>query len=468
MDIYSFITSRDIAAHCREIKHTWNPFDMALIIGMSNRPMAEKHAAWRELIAYYPDMPTPEGLHHESYPSLHKKLAEAIAYDEVYWKNAFLLFKEPEPTAVYTYEVKWAYRNMACQVSPGGVFSNYETAFTDIRNRYDKRDEVRIITITKQHLDNLYLDDTDDSYVLENQDLGEIKAEFDYDGTLLDIDVWASEDLRRQWFPDVNESSSYMFTHDYYVILPTPFKRGDVLTYADDLKKPLRGVPYKEKPVFLLDSINHHDPACLERRKQYYGDSTDMSASGYIVSKDGVLDYDSASRYDWLEYYREKLDDENTLLHYVSLFLKDDIGLPALLALQCRNVFKNRVRWRNAYLPDHLDVRYRLTVDEEQQIREMDGLMPYVADKLTIHHVDFLVKEFGGNRESIQAQLRAHDGYLNGKCASIVHDENYYEKTNDSSFNPDRRSMARMVLESYGWTENDWGDKHADIDAEKE
>lgn len=94
MDIYSFINSPDISEYCRKIKKAWTPFEMAVIIGISKRSMAEKLTAWRELIKDYPDMPTLEGYHHKSYPSLHKKLKKAIAYEEVYAKRAYEILFE--------------------------------------------------------------------------------------------------------------------------------------------------------------------------------------------------------------------------------------------------------------------------------------------------------------------------------------------------------------------------------------
>ena len=82
MNIYDFLNSRDVAAYCREINKTWNPFEMAVIIGRSRCTMAEKHKAWCELINEYPDMPTPENTHYESCGSLHKKLAETMDYEK--------------------------------------------------------------------------------------------------------------------------------------------------------------------------------------------------------------------------------------------------------------------------------------------------------------------------------------------------------------------------------------------------
>lgn len=44
MDIYSFLRSPDVAAHCRNINKTWNTFEVAVIISRSICTIHEKHA----------------------------------------------------------------------------------------------------------------------------------------------------------------------------------------------------------------------------------------------------------------------------------------------------------------------------------------------------------------------------------------------------------------------------------------
>lgn len=76
-----------------------------------------------------PDMSTPEGYHHESYPSLHKKLEQAIAYEEVYDKRAFAVLKQHDRDAVYSYKIDgsdWK-----------SVFSDFDLAFSYIKNYYE-------------------------------------------------------------------------------------------------------------------------------------------------------------------------------------------------------------------------------------------------------------------------------------------------------------------------------------------
>lgn len=313
MDIYSFINSRDIAAYCREINKVWNPFDMAVIIGISNRPVAEKHSAWRELIADYPDMPIPEGGYHcLGYPSLHQKLSEAIAYEEIYNERAFALFKKQEQGAVYTYSINQ-------EAGTERVFSTYELTLAYVKKSF-ARDEIRNITIRKS-----YLDDGDN-------DKGKLTAHLDCDGNLDYIVTEASDATHAEWFPNVNEEASRMFSDNFYVIIPTPFKRGDILTY--------RNAPSaqrcKEDLIFVLDYIDYENPKTMERRLRYDGDITDMAAIGYYMADSVVLTQDHIIGYDKCEYYSGSLEDKNSLLQYVSWYLQGKITLPALLTMQSR------------------------------------------------------------------------------------------------------------------------------------
>jgi hypothetical protein len=309
--------------------------------------MAEKHEAWRELIANYPDMPTPKGYHHESYPSLHEKLAEAIEYEEAYNERAFALLKTPEQGAVYVYAVKWGkYTSGEIGEDNGNtVFTTFESALADVKDVYDESDNVRRVEIKRT-----YLDDVDN-------DRGEIRGYFDCNYNLLDITVIAFDDLRSEWFPNVNYEASRLFSDDFYVIIPIPFKRGDILTYVCD---PVCRSSYgmgKER-IFVLDRIDHYDPLHFERRKRFEGDKSDMNAWGLYVDDDGVLYGDHCYCYDCFEYYHGKLEGKDTLLHYVSLYMKGKITLPDLLAMQCRIMLQHQlddglpIDTHGRYIPD--------------------------------------------------------------------------------------------------------------------
>ena len=60
------------------------------------------------------------------------------------------------------------------------------------------------------------------------------------------------------------------------------------------------------------------------------------NARGLFVDGDGTLYGDIFDYYENCEYYKGKLEEQRRLLHYVSLFIKNEIGLPKLLNMQCR------------------------------------------------------------------------------------------------------------------------------------
>jgi len=273
MDIYSFLNSSDIAEHCRNIGHTWTPFDMAVIIGISSRPMEERHTGWRDLVANYPDMPTPKNMHYESYPSLHEKIIEAITYEEAYHNNILDMLKSPEQGWVYTWEIKRA-STVDFIDNSSSVFTTYEAAFEDIKNSYDEN-ELDWIKITKS-----YLDDSE-------RDNGRFKGRLNYDGSIRFVDAEIPKDLFSKWFQNDIHDAYLMFTDLFYVVIPTPFKAGDIVKFAPNQNNCLSGL---ETDMYVLEYIDYDSERNMERRKRYEGDSSDMLGWGYSVDEESVVE----------------------------------------------------------------------------------------------------------------------------------------------------------------------------------
>ena len=151
----------------------------------------------------------------------------------------------------------------------------------------------------------------------------------------------------------------------------------------------------------------------------------------------------------------------------MSLFINDKIDLPALLTVQCRIIAEHQLKNNllidalGTFISEELLAENRQTPEEKEQIEKTDGLMPWVAGKLSTYHVEFLARERGMDKEQVQLGLVDGGGWFLGMCAGIVHDENHYEKTGDDKFNPARREMARMFLATYDRTEDGWVNKHA-------
>ena len=443
MDIYSFLNSRDVAAHCREINKVWNAFEMAVIIARSSCPMADKHAAWRELIADSPDMATLANMHYKSYDSLHRKLTELVDYEE----RALELIKNPVPGAVYMYSI--SLNDERNYNETNYIFSTYETALTKARDSWE-RDDVLNIKIEK-----LYVNDA-----VGDADKGRIEVITDYDGKEYSISILGVNEAGL--FPDIAIDDLLTRLDDlFYLDIPVPFKRGDILIAQSGI--------WGKSDAFVLDWLDLDDKERLAQRLsgEGFGDGSDMIGWGFFTDSDGVLYGDHTACYDCLEYYRGNLTGKEEILHYVNLFIKGEIDLPDLLAMQCRAVFEHKLD--NGFRIDihgrHISERHLAENRPAFGEKEANGLMPWVADKLSIIQVEFLAKESGiDDTESVQTLLSDGGGQFMGMCAGIVHEENHYEKTNDGKFNSSRKDMARLILERYGHKEDGWINEYAESD----
>lgn len=151
-----------------------------------------------------------------------------------------------------------------------------------------------------------------------------------------------------------------------YVDIPTPFKRGDILIKRYNKND--------TSDVFVLDWIDSDYPEQIEKNLKKYGcDSYISEGSGLFVGNDGILYSDHTHNNDCYEYYRGKLEGNQKLLHYVSLFINDKIGLPALLIMQCRIFLEHQL---NNNLPidvhgccilENLLVENRLDFEESER-----------------------------------------------------------------------------------------------------
>jgi hypothetical protein len=277
MNIYEFINSPDVAAHCREQNKTWNSFEMAVIIGESKRhTRTEKYAAWRELIADYPDM-SAEGKRHgiADFESLHQKLAEVIEYEENLRERSIELFKQSDANVVYEY--------CGVDFQPCIVFSNVEAVLVHIKNLTENSDEMSKIKVIKRYM---------------GYDIS-ITGYFDSALNLYSAEITGDDIVKL--FPDIDTDRDgvLIFDFSYYIDIPTPFKRGDILTnsYSVFVFDSYEGIKS------IMEKMGHFSP-CLG----YY-----EGGWGFFVAEDGILYGDHTADVTCLEYYRGKLENNKRL-----------------------------------------------------------------------------------------------------------------------------------------------------------
>ena len=327
MNIYSFIRSRDVAEYCQSIGKTWNPVDMAVIIGRSNRrSLADKHAAWRELITDYPDMEIP-GICREgpSYGSLHERLAELINYEE----RVLELFKTPEANTFYKSEIS----SDKLPHDDDDIFTDYETALSNLLDklkdmREQKRNETFEIVMSKVYFGNEY----------KSKDYPTCKYRisiyFDLDGNVKNV----FSNLQKDRFSDTDFSNMLDFSDCGYlgkgfdVEIPTPFKRGDIVI---DVQHPSK--------VFVIERLGERTYFHLFTFSLMFADGLGYSISGNQNYREKLLVATRFCNNDRLEYYRGELYGINCLLKYISMFIKDEINLFALLTLYRRIALKREL-----------------------------------------------------------------------------------------------------------------------------
>lgn len=371
IDIYSFINSPDIADHCRNLSHVFNALEMAVIIAYSEKTIKEKHEAWRQIIADCADMPIRQSNCFDAQKSLHDYLRQVISLDEK-WLTEFYT---PETGAVYrTFIYRHREENLEnrCYSTAEKAWADtFETWKGDKREYWDWKDD---------DIERVYL----------------VKELVDVDDYPRKLQVNANGDAlacigHRDGYPDSLD--------EIFVDLPLPFERGDIITCFDK--------------AFVLDDVPHWNSGRGKNYEAYltspFNDRSDMIGCGLYVSNTGVLYSDHTGHYDYYRYYRGKLKGVNRLLHYVSLFMKgeEDFRLPELLTMQGRIMLEQLIEndllihSHGCYVPEQLLAENRITQEIKEEIRKTNGLMPWLAGKLSIHQVEFLVREFGGDKESV-------------------------------------------------------------------
>ena len=330
MDIYGFLNSRDIAEHCRGIGHTWNPFEMAVIVGRSDKPIKERHRAFREIVARRPDMPTPrildEGIpevRHEGYPSLHGKIGEFVGYEE----RCIDLLKTPERDAHYRYKETYG---TVHTIDGIWTFSTFENLWAFISGRLWGEDK-RGSSGCAKHFEDSFRVKIEKVYLDED---ASIEATLDIHGDIYELlsDNYGKGRFHARHFPETDEDIVDLFRDDVYVNIPVPFKKGDVLYDT------------KHRSVCVLELIDTEMDCLIDgEHAAITGDSVmtgELGAVAYMDARNN-LSLHPIMEYDSYEYHRGKLCGNDRMLHFVSLFWKGELGIDDLLAMNSEILLDN-------------------------------------------------------------------------------------------------------------------------------
>ena len=309
MNIYDFFNSPDVAAYCLSIGHTFNAVESAVMVSQSKmRTHAEKLAAYRTIIAEYPDMELPEGYNHDYYESFHKALGDFIVYEERLLEK----FITPEPDVIYMPLIDGEYYQCT------DIFTSYEKALKDALESVENGKNYKI---EKKYLDS-------DKY---------IQATFSKSGEIMYVDYYLEEDFAENGI-DCN------FLSSIYIDVPVPFKNGDLVEYDGSY---LGGVYVLQKTC--------RDDTEYNSKSIYRADLMDMTA-GVHYECGGSIGCECIHFYPDLRYCRRELEGEQRILKYVSLNLQDKLCLCGLLKIQ-KYLLVDKIR---SELKNDYDLKYQL------------------------------------------------------------------------------------------------------------
>jgi len=210
--IFDYIKRPDIAEHCCNIGQSWNPFEMALIIGQSDRSVKDKHSAWRFIMEVYPDSPTYENKDYPWYESFHLKLKEFMDYEN----NAIKLLENYEEGSLFEYSIEYQGEDDETPSETlvrrsNTFFTSYEEALRDAQSTCkDYKSGENTITAVEITIKKKYINESSPS----------IYAVLDPDGCVYNISVFG--DIQKVLLSNIDSKLPNMFKNGIYVYLPTP------------------------------------------------------------------------------------------------------------------------------------------------------------------------------------------------------------------------------------------------------
>lgn len=326
MDITEFINSRDIAEHLRKTDYRFSPEEaMFLIHEARNVPLAEKHAAYEELIGIYPDHKLKE--RREGVFKNHTLASFLREYMQK--ENALVATcKKDGEDAIYysSYYSK--------DESEGWVLAElYDSIYHTFRECFDATIEdsgefLNKLSVTKK-------------YIKTNET---IELELFPDGTVLNV-------KNSDWCDSILSAFEWM-----WIKIPTPFKRGDILVphkervfdhhvheegedafVLTDMctwgSKELAENGYINAKTYKANEKDFEHADKMIRYNEESGDPTDMIVTGFFVSSDGTVYHNHTEGDTYLdyEYYRGDLTGENRMLKAVSNYVKGEVPLELLM-----------------------------------------------------------------------------------------------------------------------------------------
>ena len=306
-DIYSFITSLDIAEHCRKISHEFSALEQAVIVYHSDETLVKRHAAWENIIDTFTDEKAYKyhGIETEEiiFESLHEYLK---AYMQIENKLTEKI-KQTEMKTVYNYKIHDFYYDDSYNFFPSdNLFDSFENAFKAMIKEVAGYEPGTVedfhLYVQKQWID------TDKKLSVRVDGSGEIVGK--WEGMLLYFDEGKLE-LEN----DIIHQFNYL-----NVYVPVPFRRGDILSYKHG------------EPFILEDEDWGYVKEDGNEGLMYLAEGQINSVINSYTMKYGenvYWDFDLASLR--IQYYRGELKGLHRALKVIGKHMKGEVSVAELM-----------------------------------------------------------------------------------------------------------------------------------------
>ena len=299
MNIYKIINSKTIGEYLEKERYNFTSLEAAFLIYYSKRiTLKEKHALWNELIATMSDTPIEERPNTNPQNSLHEYLKQYMSLE-----NSIIdRFYSIEKDTFYTYDFycngdrSWCVNN--------GLYKSIDECLEALKK--DSHFDIKHIKLSKKHIDA--------------------------DGSYIDIYMNSSNEIisidENRTLTEKEGDIYYGVFEGLWFDFPLPFKKGDIIQYAD--------CPYDVRFYFDTDDrsiVLEDDLIASEYLRNLHrkgGDISDMTVWGILCNDDGKFYHECTSTYLDFEIQYKPLGKSEKAMLPLSNYLKGEISVDIL------------------------------------------------------------------------------------------------------------------------------------------
>lgn len=287
INIYQYINSKTIAEYLKNKNYKFSTLEALWIAYFSFKlNLIEKNKVYLQIMKDYPNCEyKKDDLHIKDVFAEVKKHMNKI-------EKGIADFKKNKKNEVYIYE---SYYEDDHDYRDDVFYTSYDKLYNHLVKMRKNNKKSKIRKIFKE---NKY-----------------IVTKYGIDGYIWNGSFTLNEDLEINDISIKNEKMDFFM--EMYLKFPIPFKKGDIVYFADD----------KHKEPLIYDEVCYEYSTINEE----YLDCFDMVAMCYSIADDGHIVHDHYSNYMNMEKYDGKLKEKYKRLKTISSYLKDKIPLDLLL-----------------------------------------------------------------------------------------------------------------------------------------